>query len=247
MMERCNGPVRALRAAVVAVATLSGAGLGVAAQPIPASALQVDAFTNRVWVVESGAGLQPGAFYVFLANGVLVVSQEGGKPAVGSWAEAADGLVMTEAGLSYKVDVLELKAARFRIRVNNPRGATEITFAPAIPPPAPPPPPPAPATTNQAAAAPAAPVAPVARGPLQSGYRCGADVYGVAFESGKAYITMPDGQLVVMDEITVKDAPASRRSFSNGTLTFVEDTSEPYTRVLFARTGLRPRPCTSMR
>ena len=224
-----------------------------AARPIPASALQADAFVNRVWIVESGTGIPPGAFYVFLANGVLVISQDGGKPAFGSWAEAADGLVMTEAGLKYKVDVLELNASRFRIRIHNPKTSTEIAFAPAVPRAE------APAATSpdagstaastsastSAAAAPPPPK--VNRGPLPSSYRCGPDVYGVAFESGKAYITLADGQQIVMNEMTVKDAPADRRTFSDGSLTFVEDTSEPYTHVLFARTGLRPRPCTSMR
>ena len=225
-----------------------------AAKPIPASALQADAFVNRVWVVESATGIAPGAFYVFLANGVLVISHEGGKPAFGSWAEAAEGLVMTEAGLRYKVDVLELNASRFRIRIHNPKTATEITFVPAVPrvEPAPAPSPEAGSPTATAAGTatpppPAAAAPKVNRGPLPSSYRCGADVYGVAFESGKAYITLADGQQIVMNEMTVKDAPADRRTFSDGTLTFVEDTSEPYTRVLFARTGLRPRPCTSLR
>jgi hypothetical protein len=224
------------------------------ARPIPASALQADAFVNRVWIVESATGITPGAFYVFLANGVLVISQEGGKPAFGSWAEAADGLVMTQGGLKYNVDVLELNPSRFRLRINNPKAATEIVFTPAVPR-VEPPVTPSPETASSAAAAAtppstppvAAPAPRVDRGPLPSSYRCGADVYGVAFESGKAYITLADGQLLVLNEVTVKDALADRRTFSDGRLTFVEDTSEPYTRVLFARPGLRPRPCTSMR
>jgi hypothetical protein len=242
----------AWRGACLALAILGGAGATVTAwqasapttapsqtvRPIAAAALQTDAFVNRVWVVGSPSDIPAGAFYVFLANGVLVISKEQSKPAFGSWAETADGLVMVEDGLSYKVDVLELNASRFRIRVSNPGRATEITLVPAVARPD------APAAQSTAAAT-ATPK--MATGPLPTAYRCGADVYGVAFQSGKAYITLPDGQLVVMDEVTVKDAPASRRTFSGAGLTFVEDTSEAYTRVLFARAGLRPRPCSSLR
>ena len=48
------------------------------------------------------------------------------------------GLVITEKGTTSKVDVLELTAERLRIRING-KTPAEITFTPAIRPPAPPP------------------------------------------------------------------------------------------------------------
>jgi hypothetical protein len=202
------------------------------------SPLTLERFVDRVWVVDASTSVTPGALYVFLSDNVLVVSPKEGTPAVGTWAEDVDGLVMTEKGRSAKIDVLELTADRFRLRVHTPRTPTEITLVPAVRPAAPP----APATTTTDAQA-AAPVVT----PIGAPYRCGADTFRVAFEGNKAYLTWPDNTAVVLNEITVKDAPASRRTFSDGQLRVVEDTSESYTRVLFARAGFRPRPCTPMR
>ncbi len=145
---------------------------------------------------------------------------------------------MTERGRTSKVDVLELTEERFRIRVNTPRKPTDITLVPALTPPPPPPPVPTP-TAGQAPA-------PVVA-PLGSPFRCGGDTFRVAFEDDKAYLTWPDNTVVVLNEVKVADAPASRRTYSDGQLRVVEDTSESFTRVFFARPGFRPRPCSSTR
>ena len=213
--------------------------------------VRVDRFTDRVWSAVAPSDIAPGTLYVFLSTNALVISSPDSKTTVGTWAESADGLVITEAKRSYKVDVVELNAGRFRIRVHKPGTPTDITFAPAVQ---------AAVTTTlpvDGAAAPASGVPPPASGgtaappkdsgPLPTSYRCAGEVYGVAFESGKAYLTLPDQTLIVMDELQVRDAPSTRRTFTNGTLTIVEDTSEAHTRVLFARGRLMPRPCTSMR
>ena len=90
--------------------------------------------------------------YVFLSDNVLVTSATGKPPSLGSWAEDVAGLVITEKGTTSKVDVLELTAERLRIRIHG-KTTAEITFAPAIRPPAPPPAAAASGTTDATAAA----------------------------------------------------------------------------------------------
>ena len=195
-----------------------------------------------MWVVDAATTVAPGSLYVFLSDNVLVVSARGGTPVLGTWAEDVEGLVMTEKGRSSKVDVLELTQERFRIRVNTPKKPTEITLVAAIKAQAPP------AQETTATATPATPQGPAPIvAPLGSPFRCGGDTFRVAFEGDKAYLTWPDNTVVVLNEVKVPDAPGSRRTYSDGQLRVVEDTSESFTRVFFARPGFRPRPCTSQR
>jgi hypothetical protein len=209
-----------------------------APSPAPAAPVRLERFVDRVWVVGASTAIAVGSRYVFLSDNVLVVSVKDGTPVVGTWAEDLDGLVLTERGRSSKVEVLELTEERFRIRVNTPKKPTDITLVPAITPPAPPPP----VATTAAAPAPAPVVA-----PLGSPFRCGGDTFRLAFEDDKAYLTWPDNTVAVLKEVKVADAPASRRTYSDGQLRIVEDTSESFTRVFFARPGFRPRPCSSAR
>ncbi len=120
-----------------------------------------------------------------------------------------------------------------------------MTLVPAVPPPVSP----SQLTDGSATAAVAVPSTARAAAlvPVGSPFRCGADALRVAFEGDAAYVTWPDGTAVVLREIKTADATPSRRTYSDGQLRVVEDTSETYTRVLFARAGFRPRPCTSTR
>ena len=114
---------------------------------------------------------------------------------------------------------------------------TDITLVPAITPPAPPPQ--VPATT--AAQAPAPIVA-----PLGSPSRCGGDTFRVAFEDDKAYLTSPDDTVVVLKEVKVADAPASRRTYSNGRLRSWR-TRASRSRGSSSRARVFGRPCSSTR
>ena len=89
-----------------------------------------------MWVAEASSAAPAGALYVFLSDNVLVRSANGKPPSLGTWAEDATGLVITEKGTTSKVDVLELTAERLRIRISG-KTPVEITFTPAIRPPAP--------------------------------------------------------------------------------------------------------------
>lgn len=212
--------------------------------PLP---LRLERLIDRVWVVEASTSVATGSLYVFLADNVLVVSPKSGMPVVGTWAEDVEGLVITEKGRSSKVDVLDLTAERLQIRIKGAKAAADITLTPAIrPEPAPAPAEPTAATRPAHSPAADAVVAPVVV-PLGAPYRCGGDTFRVAFDGDKAYLTWPDNTVVLLTEIKVADVPASRRTYSDGQLRVVEDTSEAYARVLFARPGFRPRPCSSTR
>ena len=234
------------------------------AQPAPSAAaaatavdVRVDRFVDRVWIVASDGGPAEGTRYVFLSDNTLLVVGRDGALTSGTWAEDVGGFVFTERGSTStrgtsagvrvsKVEVLALTADAFRLRIAGPKGTTDLTLTPAIAPPVP-------VTTTAvdptaagaATAPPRATAPPVA--PLGSPFRCGADTFRVAFENNKAYVTWPDGSVLVLDETKVPDAPLSRRTYTDGEHRVVEDTSEAYTRVLFARPGFRPRPCTPAR
>jgi len=212
----------------------------------PLLAINIDRFVDRVWVVDAATAVAPGSLYVFLSDNVLLTSPKGGTPTVGTWAEDVDGLVLTVKGRSSKVAVLELTAERFRFQMKGATPQAEVTLVPAIKPEPPPP--------VQTAAAPAptpAPVAPPAPAPVAAPvgapYRCGGDTFRLAFDEDKAYLTWPDNTVVVLREAKGADSSPSRRTYTDGQLRVVEDTSESFTRVLFARPGFRPRPCSSTR
>jgi hypothetical protein len=88
-------------------------------------------FVNRVWQVEKSPQIAPGALYTFYSDGVLVITSAGNTPLVGAWARSDSGLTMTEDGITYPVDVVELTAERFQIRIRNPGEPVEIDFVPA--------------------------------------------------------------------------------------------------------------------
>jgi hypothetical protein len=203
--------------------------------------IRIDRLVDRVWVAEASSAAPAGALFVFLSDNVLVRSANGKPPSLGTWAEDATGLVITEKGITSKVEVLELTAERLRLRVNG-KAPVEMAFTPAIRPPAPTPAVASPADSGAATAGPAAPLMPVGMA-----FRCGADSLRVAFEDNKAYITWPDGTAVALPETKSPETTNTRRLYSDGQLRVVEDTSESFTRVLFARPGFRPRACTPAR
>ena len=88
-------------------------------------------FVNRVWRVEKSAQIPAGPLYTFFSDGVLVITSPGNKPLVGAWARTDSGLTMTEDGITRPVDVVELTAERFHVRIHGGGEPVEIEFAPA--------------------------------------------------------------------------------------------------------------------
>ncbi len=88
-------------------------------------------FVNRVWVVESSEQVARGSLRIFLSEGTMVMASPNATPAFGAWERRGDGLAITEEGIRYPVEILELDDDRFRIRVDGPGEPVEILFAPA--------------------------------------------------------------------------------------------------------------------
>lgn len=96
-----------------------------AAPPAPATPPR---FAGKVWRAAAGGPVEPGTTYAFLDDGTLVIDSPNGTPMVGAWAQADGRMTMTEEGVTYPVDVLQLDDSTFRLRSNNPGGAVEITL-----------------------------------------------------------------------------------------------------------------------
>lgn len=110
------------------VAANSNGNTTAAATPEQAPA----SFINKVWRVRESSGVAPGTLYVFLSEGTLVVTSPNSKPALGTWKQEGGGaFTMTEEGVAYKTDVLNLSANEFKIRSNNPGRAVDTTLIPA--------------------------------------------------------------------------------------------------------------------
>ena len=79
--------------------------------------------------------MAPGELRVFLSNGTLVMasSHNTSTPAFGTWSYNDGRLTLTEEGLKYDVDILELTGDTFRIRIQSPGEPVIIRFAPAEP------------------------------------------------------------------------------------------------------------------
>lgn len=101
--------------------------------PVRRSAEEVSAggpmlFVNQVWVVAESPQLARGELRVFLSEGTLVMASAHGAPALGTWRYQDGRLTITEDGLQYRVDILELNERAFRIRIYSPGAPVDIRF-----------------------------------------------------------------------------------------------------------------------
>jgi hypothetical protein len=133
-----RGFERAWSAGAIAVLALTLAVAAPGCAPRPADEAPVattttapPTFVNRVWQVEKSEQIPAGPLYTFLSDGVLVITSAGNTPLVGAWARSDSGMTMTEEGITYPVDVVELTAERFHIRIRGPGEPVEIEFVPA--------------------------------------------------------------------------------------------------------------------
>lgn len=104
----------------------SGAPVALVAQP----AVTPPTFINRVWQTTPAAGGPP-QYYVFLAEGTLVIASSTGTPMVGRWSRAGEGLVMVEDGRDYPTDIVSLSADTLHLRSHNPGAPVDIHLVPA--------------------------------------------------------------------------------------------------------------------
>jgi hypothetical protein len=99
------------------------------AQVRPTEAAVPD-FANRVWKVARGSQGDPGTFYVFLADGSLLISSPHGTPSLGSWHYSGEVLTMVEEGLPHQATVLRFTPDTFAISVAGSGQPVVLTFVP---------------------------------------------------------------------------------------------------------------------
>jgi hypothetical protein len=85
-------------------------------------------FVNTVWVVAESKDVAVGELRVFLSDGTLVMTSPHATPAFGQWRYTDGNLTITEEGLDYRTEILELSESAFRIRMLSPGEPVEILF-----------------------------------------------------------------------------------------------------------------------
>lgn len=99
----------------------------------PAAESKADAggpppFLNKVWKVEKSTGVQLGQVYVFLSDGVLLITSGTSIPTLGRWTFDGTQLTMIEEGLPHKVDILAQSDDRLSIRIHSPGPPLDISL-----------------------------------------------------------------------------------------------------------------------
>ena len=85
-------------------------------------------FVNRGWEVAESTGMSPGQLVVFLADGTLVFASPDAEPSLGTWGYVGESLTMTEEGIPYTVEILDLTPYELRILSHNPGAPVETRF-----------------------------------------------------------------------------------------------------------------------
>lgn len=107
---------------------ICGCGANTSAPPDPELQTSLPAFVDRVWVVDDSPQVARGDVRVFLADGTLVMTSAHATPATGAWTFDEGRLRITEEGIGYETDILELTPEAFRIRMHNPGEPVVIGF-----------------------------------------------------------------------------------------------------------------------
>lgn len=117
---------------VMGFVVVLAAGCSQEAPPPPQAVMSAPAesvsLVDRVWRVAESTGMTPGQLVVFLSDSTLVFASPQAEPAFGTWGYVAGSLTMTEEGIPYTVEVLELTARELRIRSHNPGAPVETRF-----------------------------------------------------------------------------------------------------------------------
>lgn len=203
--------------------------------PPPQEARPRPEVTGKVWMATDPAAA-PGTFRVFLPNGTLVMDSCGETYRLARWRFIDDRRIeWTEDTARIEAEVARLTDDELQLKVQLVGEMKEERFRTAQVPWVCPEMPRGRPMTN-----PAAPVSPV-----PTAYRCGDETFRIAFEEGRAYVTMPDGSLMTLDRLSQGGDPQAPRTFTNGRLTFFQETEGVGgPRVRFARGRMALTPCT---
>jgi hypothetical protein len=201
------------------------------------------AFVGKAWV-SSDPAAAPGTFRIFLPDGTLVMDSCGETHRFVRWRVIDDRKIeWQEDGARIQAEITQDAPDQLKLRLRPGRELREehyrVARVPFTCPDVRPPP------SSRASGAPAsgAPARNIVT-PSPGTYRCGDEVFKIAFEELRAFVTMPDGSLVTLFRRTTGGGPERPRTFSNGRLTFVQEIDGVASRVLFARGRMSPSPCT---
>jgi hypothetical protein len=75
---------------------------------------------NRIWRVARSTAGDPGAYYLFLDDGSMLIASSHGTPAVGRWRLAGDTLTLLEEGIPHPGSIRTISPDRFGIRLGGP-------------------------------------------------------------------------------------------------------------------------------
>ncbi len=124
---------------IVATALLAVSACSKPESPPPTAQLATEqapttakpSFINQVWAVAESEQAEVGSLRVFLSEGTLVLASPNAEPSFGTWMQEDGRLKITEEGLNYDADILELSESAFRIRIHSPGEPVEMLFTPA--------------------------------------------------------------------------------------------------------------------
>ena len=71
--------------------------------------------------------------------------------------------------------------------------------------------------------------------PPPGAYRCGDETFRITFETGRAFVTMPDRSVLTLQRTDKDRSATGPRTYSNGPVTFVQSAGGPGAGVRFAR------------
>ena len=113
-------------------AALAAAGCSPREPATPAPAATAEpSLVGKAWQVEESAQVGKGDLRIFLADGRLVMDSANSTRNVGSWRMTEGKLTITEDGIDYPTDILELDPDRLRIRMHPPGEPVEMLLTPA--------------------------------------------------------------------------------------------------------------------
>jgi len=73
--------------------------------------------------------VEPGALYVFFADGTMLITSSHATPALGRWEYRGDTLTLIEEGIPHPATVQRLMADTFAITLRGRGEPLDITFA----------------------------------------------------------------------------------------------------------------------
>ncbi len=192
-----------------------------------------DPLVGQIWTATYSSAA-PGSLRIFLADGTLVMTSCVETYRLARWSRISpqriaweeDGARIDAEVATSGPDRLELKLLlRGGVRTETYTSASvpftcpSIRPQPTVPPPGPP---------RPGAAAPALTPPPAA-------YRCGDETFRITFETGRAFVTMPDRSVLTLQRTDKERSATGPRTYSNSRVTFVHTSGGSGASVRFAR------------